>query len=134
MHKLRQIFAFVAPYVKPYWGRSVAGVFFGILFGVSNGLALWTTKIMLDRLVPANESLAPASATAVPDSNWFAENTAAVQSNILKTLDPWLPQMGDPLTYLQIIGWLLIFPLLVGFRGTTKYLACLLYTSDAADE
>ena len=49
MHKLRQIFAFVAPYVKPYWGRIVAGVFFGILFGVSNGLALWTTKIMLDR-------------------------------------------------------------------------------------
>ena len=123
MHKLRQIFAFVAPYVKPYWGRIVAGVFFGILFGVSNGLALWTTKIMLDRLVPANESLAPASATAVPDSNWFAENTAAVQSNILKTLDPWLPQMGDPLTYLQIIGGLLVFPLLVGFRGTTKYLA-----------
>ena len=33
MHKLRQIFAFVAPYVKPYWGRIVAGVFFGILFG-----------------------------------------------------------------------------------------------------
>ena len=123
MHKLRQIFAFVAPYVKPYWGRIVAGVFFGILFGVSNGLALWTTKIMLDRLVPANDSLAPASATAVPDSNWFAENTAAVQSNILKTLDPWLPQMGDPLTYLQIIGGLLVFPLLVGFRGTTKYLA-----------
>ena len=55
MHKLRQIFAFVAPYVKPYWGRIVAGVFFGILFGVSNGLALWTTKIMLDRLVPAND-------------------------------------------------------------------------------
>ena len=63
MHKLRQIFAFVAPYVKPYWGRIVAGVFFGILFGVSNGLALWTTKIMLDRLVPANDSLAAASAT-----------------------------------------------------------------------
>ena len=123
MHKLRQIFAFVAPYVKPYWGRIVAGVFFGILFGVSNGLALWTTKIMLDRLVPANDSLAAASATAVPDSNWFAENTAAVQSNILKTLDPWLPQMGDPLTYFQIIGGLLVFPLLVGFRGITKYLA-----------
>ena len=123
MHKLRQILAFVAPYVKPYWGRIVAGVFFGILFGVSNGLALWTTKIMLDRLVPANDSLAAASATAAPDSNWFAENTAAVQSNILKTLDPWLLQMGDPLTYLQIIGGLLVFPLLVGFRGTTKYLA-----------
>ena len=56
MHKLRQIFAFVAPYVKPYWGRVVAGVFFGILFGASNGLVLWATKTMLDRLVPPEES------------------------------------------------------------------------------
>ena len=132
MHKLRQIFAFVAPYVKPYWGRIVAGVFFGILFGVSNGLALWTTKIMLDRLVPANDSPAPASTPAEPDGNWFVESTATVQSNILETLDPWLPQMGDPLTLLQIIGGLLVFPLLVGFRGTSKYLAayCLAWASE----
>ena len=59
MHKLRQIFAFVAPYVKPYWGRIVAGVFFGILFGVSNGLALWTTKIMLDRLSAGERLIGP---------------------------------------------------------------------------
>ena len=132
MHKLRQIFAFVAPYVKPYWGRSVAGVFFGILFGVSNGLALWTTKIMLDRLVEQPPSEASASAPAEPDGNWFVESTASVQSNILETLDTWLPQMGDPLTLLQIFGGLLVFPLLVGFRGTSKYLAayCLAWASE----
>ncbi len=62
MHKLRQIFAFVAPYVKPYWGRIVAGVFFGILFGVSNGLALWTTKIMLDRLSAGERLIGPEQA------------------------------------------------------------------------
>ena len=132
MHKLRQIFAFVAPYVKPYWGRIVAGVFFGILFGASNGLVLWATKTMLDRLVPADASVAPASAPAEADGNWFADGAASVQSSILETLDPWLPQMGDPLTLLQIIGGLLVFPLLVGFRGISKYLAayCLAWASE----
>lgn len=132
MHKLRQIFAFVAPYVKPYWGRVVAGVFFGILFGASNGLVLWATKTMLDRLVPPDAAAAPASAPAEADGNWLAESAASVQSSILETLDPWLPQMGDPLTLLQIIGGLLVFPLLVGFRGTSKYLAayCLAWASE----
>ena len=132
MHKLRQIFAFVAPYVNPYGGRVVAGVFFGILFGASNGLVLWATKTMLDRLVPPDAAAAPASAPAEADGNWLAESAASVQSSILETLDPWLPQMGDPLTLLQIIGGLLVFPLLVGFRGTSKYLAayCLAWASE----
>ena len=132
MHKLRHIFAFVAPYVKPYRGRIIAGVFFGILFGASNGLVLWATKIMLDRLVPAGAASAPTTAPAEAAGNWFAESASSVQSGILETLDPWLPQMGDPLTTLQIIGGLLVFPLLVGFRGSTKYLAayCLAWASE----
>ena len=95
MHKLRQIFAFVAPYLKPYWGRIVAGVFFGILFGASNGLVLWATKTMLDRLVPPDAAMATTTETA---ANWFTETAASIQSNILNTLDPWLPRMGDELT------------------------------------
>ncbi|MBT5621333.1 MAG: ABC transporter ATP-binding protein, partial [Verrucomicrobia bacterium] len=132
MHKLRQIFAFVAPYVKPYWGRIVAGVFFGILFGASNGLVLWATKTILDRLVPPDAATASASAPAEADGNWFTEGASSVQSSILETLDPWLPQMGDPLTLLQIIGGLLVFPMLVAFRGISKYLAayCLAWASE----
>ena len=52
MHKLKHIFTFIAPYVKPYWGRLLAGLFFGVLFGASNGLVLWATKTLLDRLDP----------------------------------------------------------------------------------
>ena len=40
MHKLKHIFTFIAPYVKPYWGRLLAGLFFGVLFGASNGMVL----------------------------------------------------------------------------------------------
>ncbi len=133
MHKLRQIFAFVAPYVKPYWGRIVAGVFFGILFGASNGLVLWATKTMLDRLVPPPDSAAAATTAASgADGNWFSETAASIQSNVLETLNPWLPQMGDPLTLMQVIGGLLIFPMLVGFRGSSKFLGayCLAWASE----
>ncbi|MDP7441846.1 MAG: ABC transporter ATP-binding protein [Verrucomicrobiota bacterium] len=134
MHKLRQIFAFVAPYVKPYWGRIVAGVFFGILFGASNGLVLWATKTMLDRLVPP-DVLPPDIATATTAQtagNWFTETAASIQSNILDTLGPWLPMMGVELTTKQIIGGLLVFPLLVGLRGSSKFLGayCLAWASE----
>ncbi|MEC7882283.1 MAG: hypothetical protein VYB35_05190, partial [Verrucomicrobiota bacterium] len=80
MHKLKQIFTFIAPYVKPYWGRLLAGLFFGVLFGASNGLVLWATKTLLDRLDPqtiANE----ATTVATEDGNWFTENAAAIQNN-----------------------------------------------------
>jgi len=129
MHKLRQIFAFVAPYLKPYWGRIVAGVFFGILFGASNGLVLWATKTMLDRLVPPGAAMATTAKTA---GNWFTDTAAAIQENILITLDPWLPRMGDELTMMQIIGGLLVFPLLVGLRGSSKFLGayCLAWASE----
>ncbi|MEC8987902.1 MAG: ABC transporter transmembrane domain-containing protein, partial [Verrucomicrobiota bacterium] len=129
MHKLRQIFAFVAPYLKPYWGRIVAGVFFGILFGASNGLVLWATKTMLDRLVPPDAAMATTAETA---GNWFTDTAAAIQENILITLDPWLPRMGDELTMMQIIGGLLVFPLLVGLRGSSKFLGayCLAWASE----
>jgi len=132
MHKIRQIFAFVAPYVKPYWSRIVAGVFFGVLFGASNGLVLWVTKTMLDRLVQPDAITVPTSPPSGATDNWFVESTASIQSSILEVLDPWLPQMGDPLTLLQIIGGLLVFPILVGFRGSTKYLTayCLAWASE----
>ncbi|HJO09644.1 MAG TPA: ABC transporter transmembrane domain-containing protein, partial [Verrucomicrobiota bacterium] len=132
MHKIRQIFAFVAPHVKPYWGRVVAGVFFGVLFGASNGLVLWVTKTMLDRLVQPDAVTVPTNPPSETTDNWFAESTASIQTSILEVLDPWLPQMGDPLTLMQIIGGLLVFPMLVGFRGSTKYLAayCLAWASE----
>ena len=75
MHKLRQIFAFVAPYLKPYWGRIVAGIFFGILFGASNGLVLWATKTMLDRLVPPEAAMATTAETA---GNWFTKTLSLI--------------------------------------------------------
>ena len=101
MHKLKQIFTFIAPYLKPYWGRLLAGLFFGVLFGVSNGLVLWATKLLLDRLDPQTVD-AVVGANAQVAGNWFTGAAATIQTNVLSVLDPWLPRMGDELTWMQI--------------------------------
>ena len=44
MHKLKHIFTFIAPYVKPYWGRLLAGLFRGAPNGGSpnpSGSDIW---------------------------------------------------------------------------------------------
>jgi subfamily B ATP-binding cassette protein MsbA len=70
--------------------------------------------------------------TAQTAGNWFTETAASIQSNILDTLGPWLPMMGVELTTKQIIGGLLVFPLLVGLRGSSKFLGayCLAWASE----
>ena len=133
MHKLKHIFTFIAPYVKPYWGRLLAGLFFGVLFGASNGLVLWATKTLLDRLDPQTVAeTATETAEVAEPGNWFTETAASIQTSVIGTLDPWLPRMGDDLTWMQIVGGMLVFPLLVGFRGSTKFLGayCLAWASE----
>ena len=133
MHKLKHIFTFIAPYVKPYWGRLLAGLFFGVLFGASNGMVLWATKTLLDRLDPQTVAATASGTNEVAEpGNWFTETAASIQTSVIGTLDPWLPRMGDGLTWMQIVGGLLVFPLLVGFRGSTKFLGayCLAWASE----
>ena len=133
MHKMKHIFTFIAPYVKPYWGRLLAGLFFGVLFGASNGLVLWATKTLLDRLDPQTVAeTATETAEVAEPGNWFTETAASIQTSVIGTLDPWLPRMGDDLTWMQIVGGMLVFPLLVGFRGSTKFLGayCLAWASE----
>ena len=78
MHKLKHIFTFIAPYVKPYWGRLLAGLFFGVLFGASNGLVLWATKTLLDRLDPQTVAATASGTNEVSEpGNWFTETAAS---------------------------------------------------------
>jgi subfamily B ATP-binding cassette protein MsbA len=46
--------------------------------------------------------------------------------------DPWLPQRGRPVDWRQMVGGLLLFPLLVAFRGYVGYLSsyCLAWASE----
>ena len=50
--RLLSILRFGQPYLKRYWGRFVAGILLGALFGLSNASFVWATKTIFERLDP----------------------------------------------------------------------------------
>src|SRR5690242_2683588 len=52
-----KIFRFGRPYLRKYWFRLFAGVFLGILFGVSNASFVWATKTLFERLAAKSHKL-----------------------------------------------------------------------------
>ncbi len=48
------ILRFGRPYLQRYWGRFVAGILLGVLFGVSNASFIWATQTIFGRLDPSN--------------------------------------------------------------------------------
>jgi subfamily B ATP-binding cassette protein MsbA len=90
----------------------VAGVWFSIVVGLSNGTLVWGTKTILERLSP------------VPQSQSAATNPlgSRLQTMTHEMVDSWLPQVGRPLDVKQILGGLLFLPLLIGLRGGSGYL------------
>ncbi|MBI5822191.1 MAG: ABC transporter ATP-binding protein [Verrucomicrobia bacterium] len=105
------------------------GMLLAAVFGLSNGVFVWATKTVLDRLVP--DAASPlAATTSMPGitSEWAAK-TKAVADEIL---DPWLPLKGRPLDWRQVLGGLLLLPLPVFLRGAVGYLSgyCLMWAGE----
>jgi subfamily B ATP-binding cassette protein MsbA len=48
------ILRFGQPYLQRYWGRFVAGIILGALFGLSNASFIWATQTIFSRLDPSN--------------------------------------------------------------------------------
>ncbi len=46
------ILRFGQPYLQRYWGRFVAGILLGVLFGLSNASFVWATQTLFKRLAP----------------------------------------------------------------------------------
>jgi len=45
-----KIMRFGLPYVRRYWLRFTLGIFFGFIFGLSNGLTLGGVSLVLNRM------------------------------------------------------------------------------------
>lgn len=90
----------------------MAGIWFSIVFGLSNGGLVWGTKTILERLSPAPEQPAVASRVA----------GARLQILTHQAVDRWLPRVGRPLDIPQVIGGLFFLPVLVGLRGGSGFL------------
>jgi subfamily B ATP-binding cassette protein MsbA len=116
MSHIRHIFQFVWPYLRRYWGRLLLGVIFGMLAGASNGLFVWLTKTLIERLANLSTGAAPAAGTVLGAAS-------AVQSHVREFLDPWLPLMGRALDWKQITGGIVMLGGPMFLRGTLSYLA-----------
>lgn len=133
MENLKNIFQFGWPYLKRYRARLVTGILLGFLFGVSNASFLWATKTLFTRLTPASERVAPArKVNTSPISANFTARMQEVQRKAESALDDWLPLQGRNLDWRQVMGGLLLLPVLVFFRGAVGYLGtyCMSWVSE----
>ncbi|HEY8965774.1 MAG TPA: ABC transporter ATP-binding protein, partial [Candidatus Methylacidiphilales bacterium] len=89
--------------------RQAAGIVFGVLFGLSNALIVAAIKLVGDHLSGA----APAAPAA---GGGFL---ASVQA----WLGSWVPRIGEPLDWRQMVGVLLMLPALAAIRGFFSYVS-----------
>ena len=118
-------------YLKRYWFRFVTGIVLAFLFGMSNGLFLGGTYILLHRLdnpaevqsyfVKGHENKAKTSAQTNTLSRSIKTTASAIKADIYTGLDLWLPLKGRPLDWKQFVGGLLFLPFLAALRGFLGY-------------
>ena len=150
MTHLQNILRFGWPYLRQYWPRFATGILLGILFGAINASFLWVTKTVIDRMSPAKAPVAktepalgvavatPALTNQVSTSgiDELKDRLAGLKTNInnqaQQAVDPWLPRQGRKLNWPQVLGGLLLFPLLAAVRGSVGYLSsyCLAWVSE----
>lgn len=134
MNKIKAVFSFGGPYLLRYWQRLVIGVLLGLSFAAVNASFFWAIKTTFDRLNPQPAHSAVATAPASGINAFFADKAKEISESIDTAVDPWFPKAGRKLDWRQILGALLMFPLLVALRGTVSYLTtyCLSWVSERA--
>jgi len=120
LHYLADIIRFGAPYLRRYWVALAAGIFFAMMFGLSNGSLVWGTKTILERLSPPPAQQASAEG---------GTSVSTMESATHNFVDPWLPRVGRPIDARQIMGGILFLPALVGLRGLSRYLSAVFMAS-----
>ncbi|NDB96876.1 MAG: ABC transporter ATP-binding protein, partial [Verrucomicrobia bacterium] len=146
MQELRKIWAFGIPYLKPYRFRFVLGIVLSMFFGLSNGLFVLSVNALFNRLAPpAAAIVTPPKPAALPLAEVAPEQasfTKTLQEDLkektrpiveyAKTLpDKWLPRMGQPVTWQQMLGGFFLLPLVMGGRAMASYFStyCLTWVS-----
>lgn len=141
MTDLRKILRFVWPYFRRYRGRLFAGILLGMLFGLSNAVFVWATKTLIGRMTPpaamvetvdSQPSLLTPESDAKASASRFDVIKRDLDRQVTAWVDPWLPAIGRTLSWEQVVGGLLLFPLLAGLRGSVGYLGayCMAWVSE----
>ena len=135
MNNLKNIFRFGWPYLKRYRARLLAGIVLGMLFGISNASFVWATKTLFTRLQPAGQNALSTVASAqsfLPAGGTMRVQSQEFQKRAEAAVDPWLPRLDRKLDWRQILGGLLLLPVLVFLRGSIGYLSnyCMSWVSE----
>lgn len=135
MDKIKAVFKFGGPYLTPYWRRLMAGILLGLMFGMVNASFVWAANTVINRFAPPGTPVV--QKTDVPETGMFAqlqEYGKKINDSVNRSIDPWLPLRGRNLDWRQILGGLMLLPILVATRGTFGYLStyCLTWVSEKA--
>jgi subfamily B ATP-binding cassette protein MsbA len=134
MNDLAKVFRFGWPYFHKYWPRLTAGILLGVLFGLSNASFVWATKTLITRMSPPAASVAPVARKieGVDEKKFSQQLKARLERGTQVLVDPWLPAVGRPVDWRQVLGGLFFFPLLVAVRGFVGYLSsyCMAWVSE----
>ncbi len=128
MGHLGALLRFGAPYLRRYWLRMLLGVLLGVLYGVSNGGAVWCARVVFERLSPTPVAPIIAAPSAAPDlrtgpttalqpQKWLSGIEQSARDRLL----PWLPEAGRKPGWRQILGIVVLLPLVLAFRGFTGF-------------
>jgi subfamily B ATP-binding cassette protein MsbA len=143
VQELKKIWAFGIPYLKPYRFRFVLGILLSMFFGLSNGLFVLSVNALFNRLAPPaavsaiQSKSTPTTAQTVtpPQLESFSKRMKAAVAPVGESLkniqDKCLPRMGQPVTWLQMLGGFFLLPLIMGSRAMASYLStyCLTWVS-----
>jgi len=126
MKTLLFIFRFIWPYLHRYRKRFILAFVFGALFGLSQASFVWATKTIFERMEPPPSESAeiteetPNLAVPLPELN-LAEQLGELNEKVTRVVDQWLPRMGRPINWKQILGCTLFLPLFVIVRSIFGY-------------
>ena len=142
MRELKKNWAFGIPYLKPYRFRFVLGIVLSMFFGLSNGLFVLSVNALFNRLAPPaavsamqSKSTSAPTQTEAPQLESFSKRikatVAPLGESVKKVPDKWLPRMGQPVTWQQMLGGFLLLPLVMGSRAMASYFStyCLTWVS-----
>ncbi|MCI0747988.1 MAG: ABC transporter ATP-binding protein/permease [Verrucomicrobia subdivision 3 bacterium] len=119
MSNIKMVFRFGWLYLRRYWTRLLAGVLFGIAFGLSNASFVWATKTLMERFEPP--TVRDKVDTARKKIGFFDSQAATLQRKAKELIDPWLPRAGVELDWRMVLGGLLFLAVLVSIRSGTDY-------------
>ena len=116
MHNIGVVFGFGWKYLRRYWVRVVAGVLFGIIFGLTNASFVWATKTLIERFrtpeaVEARdtteETTSKKPGVQLAFFSGLKQKAESIQAKAGQFIEPWLPRLGREMDWHQIVGGIL---------------------------